>query len=681
MINLNECDKACLGCIKGYAKRHNLKSNQKFEVSCRGIPKDHIPLPILQAIDPSERETAKGMFDPVSWAASTLDWHCIDPDGEHWKRKNPEEYLSWREENPEDKILNNSRYHRPYQAEMLRCTSKRKVFRIGRQAGKTESLVISMLFNLFTKPGVPEHEGFKIILITPYQSQIDLIFNRMMELIRSNPVTQNSVKRHVKAPIYTLELHNGSIIRGFTAGTKSGGNAEAVRGQHGHMLVFDEADYLSSGDMDAAMSIITNFPSATVWMSSTPSGKRERFYETCQSKLWKEFHYPSSVNPLWNKEKEALFREQLTQIGYIHEIEADFGEQEEGVFQNSYVQHAKLDYKYGDYERRNMWTYTVGVDWNDVKNGTTINVLGFNPNVNTFFVVERHIVQRDGWTQLAACEKIAEVNRRWSPTAIYVDAGYGATQLEVLRKAGWDSLSDPTRGPTHPDSRLRDIVKSYNFGSKIKTHDLFTKQPIEKAAKPFLVEQAVRRFEAGDIKFPETDVDLEAQLLGYIIDRITPTGNPVYKAGNESAGDHALDALMLSIVAFVLEITPLGKPKFESHMAFAGKFGERTDPVIHQGDTVIRADKKHKNQQEKDRARPEGKRTQILEQQSLFPREGLPANNTNQNQNATGIWEWNGFNRDAPRPKIRSLEEAGNDARKRQGIAPRRTGRPKRKNI
>jgi replicative DNA helicase len=679
-LNLNNCDKACLGCVRGYAKKHTLKKGQEFTIRCKGIPQDFIPQSVLQSIDESERATSLALFDPVIWARDNLDWHCLDPDGSIWMRKNPVEYDEWREENPDADILGNSRYHRPYQAEMLRCTSKRKVFRIGRQAGKTESLVVSMLFNLFNKPGVPEDEGFKIIVITPYQSQIDLIFTRLMQLIGSSPILQNSVKSSVKSPTYTIKLHNGSVVRGFTAGTKSGGNAEAVRGQTGHMLVFDEADYLSRGDIDAAMSIITNYPNATVWMSSTPSGKREHFYEKCDSKTWKEFHFPSTVNPLFNEQLELSFREELSEIAYVHEVEADFGEQEQGVFQNAYVQAAKADYKYGDLQHYNTWTYTVGVDWNDTANGTTINVLGFNPTNNQFYIVDRHVVSRDGWTQLSACNKIAEVNRLWLPKAIYVDAGYGATQLEVLHKFGWDSLQDKTKGPNHPDAQLRSIVKAYNFGSKVETHDLFTKQPVQKQAKPFLVEQTIRRFEAGDLKFPETDENLEAQLLGYIIDRISPTGVPVYKAGNEKAGDHALDALMLSIIAFVLEATPLGKPKYSSYFSFSGQFGEKRETPAGEGSLVVKGSNKERHKEQREKQKPEGNRGEIIEQQSLFPQQGLPANHTH-GTSKPRLWAHPGFNRDAPAPSTRTLQEAGRDARQRLGISPRRAGRPTRKNI
>jgi replicative DNA helicase len=677
-VNLNQCDKACLGCVKRYKKKHTLRRGGTFDIPCRGIPSEYVSESVSLQLSEAERATASAMLDPVTWARENLDWHCFDPDGEVWRRKNPDEYWEWIDSNPGEDITGHSRYHRPYQADMLRCTSKRKVFRIGRQAGKTETLVISMLYHMFCKPGVAPGEGFKIVVIAPYQAQIDLIFNRLIQLIRTSPITQNSLRRNVKAPIYTLELHNGSVVRGFTAGTKSGGNAEAVRGQHGHMLVFDEADYLSPGDMDAAMSIITNFPNASVWMSSTPSGKRERFFQTCHMKRYKEYHHPSSVNPLWNKGLEEDFREALTEIGYVHEVEADFGEQEQGVFQNVYVQAAKGHYKYGDFPQKSRWTYTVGVDWNDTKNGTTVVVLGFNPSVNKFIIVDRHTISREGWTQLAACQKIAELNRIWRPIAIYLDAGFGGTQWEVLRSYGFNAAADPTRGPRHPDARLRDIIKKYDFGSKVETRDPFTKQPLQKPAKPFLVESTVRRFETGDIVFSDVDDILERQLLGYIIDRITPTGVPVYKASDEALGDHVLDALMLAVMGFTLEVSAFGKPKWDTRILFSGNFGEG-QVVIHEGDTVI-TDDGRKVSKQREGARPSMTRTESFDDTSILgTQQGLPANHTTSPGGGVSTWAWPGFLRDEPRPKPRSITRGAID--RRLSGRPRSSCRPKRKNI
>lgn len=679
-LNLNQCDKACVSCIKGYKKKHNLIAGQTFDISCDGIPKFSEHINMLGSIPEAQQETALAILDPVTWAAQTLDWHCTDPDGSVWMRRDPEEYNKWREQNPDTNVLGHSRYHRPYQADMLRCSSQFKAFRIGRQAGKTEAIVVSMLYHMFVKPGIPEDEGFKIVVIAPYQAQIDLIFSRLAQLIRSNPVTQNSLRRNVKAPVYTLELFNGSRVMGFTAGTKSGGNADSVRGQHAHMLVFDEADYLSPKDLESALSIITNHPNAGVWMSSTPSGKREKFFQVCSSKEWKEFHFTSRVNPMWDDKKETLFRGTLTDLAFQHEILAEFGEQEEGVFQNVLVQLAKERFNYGDIAHMNTWTYTIGVDWNDTKNGTCIVVLGFDPRRSVFVVVDRHTVSREGWTQTLAMNKVVELNRIWRPICVYIDSGFGGTQWEMLRKFGYDSLADPSKGPAHPDAKLREIVKKYEFGSSIEVYDLFTKQPIKKPAKSFLVESTVRRFEAGDIKFPETDDVLEAQLLGYVVDRVTATGVPVYKANDESCGDHVLDALMCAVIGVTMEVSPLGKPKYSSKISITPYFGEKTDMDIFTGDTVVNhQDPKRKEKEGREKARPTMKRTDGVEQTSLLGREGgLPARNMNDSQ--VRPWGYPGFMRDEPAPRVRTLSEAVDEAYKRQGLR-RSTRKPRRKNI
>lgn len=660
-LNLNSCDKACLGCIKGYKKKFNPEIGSPFTISCKGIPKTYLANNISETMTIEDRKTALAMLDPVTWAAETLDWHCLDPDGSIWARKNPIEYKNWIDNNPGKSIEGKSRYHRPYQATLLRCTAKRKVFRIGRQAGKSEAIIVAMLYHLFTKPGVPENEGFKIIVITPYQSQIELIFGRCLELLRNGLVTANSVKRNVKAPNYTIELFNGSQLKGFTAGTKSGNNAGAVRGQHANMLIFDEADYLSAGDIDSALSIITNFPDASVWMSSTPTGKRERFYETCQSKLWKEFHYPSSVNPMWSDELEQTFREGLSSLSYKHEVEAEFGEQEEGVFQNVYIQAAKERYEYNQMSYDQRWTYTIGVDWNDVKVGTTIAVLGYNPTNNLFTLVDRHIVSREGWTQLYACQKIADLNAVWKPVAIYVDKGFGGTQFEVLKKYGYDAALDPTKGINHPDARLRDIIKQYDFSSKIEIHDLITKEPILKAAKPFLVENMVRRFETQNFKFPEKDDQFEKELLGYVIDRITQSGSPVYKASNPTTGDHTLDAVMLAQVAFTMEKTQFGVPLYRADLAFSGRFGSGINPIEEIPHSVIVKDERKQDPKDpRQLNRPSMNRSEGLSNTQSILSQDLPANHVNQSIRS---WTWEGFNKDEPQQSKSELVQIARSRR------------------
>ncbi len=639
-FNILLSDPACTGCIKSYKKKHDLKPGDTFDISCVGIPKEYVTASMGSSVPEENLKSMVSMLDPVTWAAEVLDWHCIDPDGAIWKRKTEENTLDevtpYIDEVYGDLVTQGkSAFNRPYQAEMLRCTAKRKVFRLGRQAGKTESICVAILHAVFT------HKDFKVLVITPYQTQIEVIFNRLNKLIKSREATNNSLKRYVKAPNYTIELHNGSTIKGFTAGTKSGGNADAVRGQKANMLVFDEADYLAAADMASALAVITNYPDATVWMSSTPTGKREKFYEACYNKLWREFYYPSWINPLWNDELEAFYRSELSTIEYQHEVAANFGEQEQGVYQGKYIDEALTDFKYEHEMKRDGWEYCIGVDWNDVKTGTTIAVVGYNPVTSVFRLVDRYIVSKEGWTQMAACQKIIELNAHWRPAWIYIDKGFGGTQDEVLRKYGWDMLAK--KGKNHPDSRLSKIVKTYDFGSKVKIKDLFTRQDREKPSKPFLVENSVRRFEQRHIEISKYDNQIEAELRGYIIDHVTVTGTPVYKQGNEKIGDHNLDALNLALVAFTLEMTPFGLVKYDTGIGFTGYFGEESKPIS----SILEA--------KKTRDKPEMSRTEVIEGKTSLLGDTTQKPGVLAKETGRRLWNWPGFEHDAPRPKPRQI--------------------------
>jgi replicative DNA helicase len=661
MFDLRQCVSSCLDCIRHYACKHKLGKGDSFRINCEGIPKEYIPDQVLASLG-EDPKAAISMVDPVTWANTFLDWHCFDPDGEHWKRKYLEGTLGGLPKyDKEQAEQGRSIFHRPYQAEMLRCTSNRKIFRIGRQAGKTEALCITILFHIFT------HNQFHVEVVAPYQSQVDLVFKRLMELINGNATLANSVERSVKAPQYTLELKNGSQVIGFTAGTRSGQEAGAARGQHANMLVFDEADYLSPKDIDASLAVIINFPNATVWMSSTPTGRREKFFESCNSDQYREYHYPSYVNPNWTPELEAYFREELTEDGYKHEILAEFGEQEEGVYQSKYIEQAQAAYEYGQFKPNPKWIYMMGVDWNDIKVGTTIGVVGFNPADGCFYLVDKEIISRGERTQLSACQKIADLNRYWTPEFIYVDQGFGTTQIEVLHDYGQRCLH--SYGPNHPDARLRLIVKGYDFGSNIEVRDLFTKQPIKKPAKPFLVENSVRRFESLCFKYPESDKSYTAQLEGYIVDRVSISGRPIYKQQNEKVGDHLIDAVNLALIAFALEKTQFGRPVYTHHIAFAGQFGSAQ---------TKRPEQSYRDHAEEHKPKT-GRADQMNRENRIFASEhgDLPAANTTI-ESGVRLWSWPGWGHDAPKPRVRSAREAWEQAERRvYGTKPSRR-RPRR---
>lgn len=113
---------------------------------------------------------------------------------------------------------------RDYQVEMMRDKSLRKVYRCGRRLGKTDTMVIEGLHKAFT------HKNFRILYITPYENQVNLIFMRFRELIADSPLLKNEIVKMKNSP-YTVEFKNGSVIMGFTTGASSGQGAASVRGQ------------------------------------------------------------------------------------------------------------------------------------------------------------------------------------------------------------------------------------------------------------------------------------------------------------------------------------------------------------------------------------------------------------------------------------------------------------------
>ena len=162
----------------------------------------------LNKLSQAEQAMLRLISDPVLWVEATL-------------------------RNPEPGKGDQPIKLRPYQANILRHPSKRRVCRMGRRTGKTSSMVMHIIWYAYT------HRDSKQIIATPYQSQIDLIFDMIRQYIKSAPGLSSSIVRDIKNPS-KIELSNGAIIRGFTAGTKNGDSGASLRGQAADWIYLDE---------------------------------------------------------------------------------------------------------------------------------------------------------------------------------------------------------------------------------------------------------------------------------------------------------------------------------------------------------------------------------------------------------------------------------------------------------
>ncbi|HZK34256.1 MAG TPA: hypothetical protein VFD33_02965 [Bacillota bacterium] len=140
-------------------------------------------------------------------------------------------------------------------------------------------------------------------------------------------------------------------------------------------------DYLSDGDIHAISSIAIERPDIGIWASSTPTGRRGKFYQYClegqggvvevppgvyQGEIYTVFYYPSTVLPTWNKNVEREWRLNLSEEAWEHEVMANFGQETVGVFNKEFIDRSKKDYNY-IVDASYAATRVMGVDWDKQK--------------------------------------------------------------------------------------------------------------------------------------------------------------------------------------------------------------------------------------------------------------------------------------------------------------------------
>lgn len=478
--------------------------------------------PISGKLTPDEIEYAKILSNPVDFAEFFLGWQA------RW-----------------------------YQRLMLLHPSKRKVIRAGRRTGKSDAAVVLAIWHAFT------HANSRVIVATPMEAQVSELFERMRQLIRQSPEISNDLEIDRRHP-QTLAFHNGSQIKGFTSGTKSGAEGMSLRGQRADWIILDEVDYMSDADVSTIQAIALENPDKIgMWVSSTPSGKRGPFYYFCmdaragkevapgvhQGKYWTEFYYPTTVNPNWGPHMESEFRSMWDDNTFNREVYALFGEEDEGVFPKAHLDQAAHDYAYNLDHVMPGRIRTMGVDWDESQATPTIVVLEYDPSQEDeagekgiLKVVLRESVPRSEFTLDNAVNRIVELNGIFQPSWIYVDRGYGSYQVERLQILGKEAANDPS----NPAHGLDWKVRGTWFKESITITDPATGNPIKKEIKPWMVNLTKILFSRAKLWISSQDQYFRKQLEDFKVQSVGQYGRPIYSSKNE----HGVDALMLAVLAF-----------------------------------------------------------------------------------------------------------------------------------
>ena len=495
--------------------------------------------------------------------------------------------------------------------------SKKEVLRLGRRLGKTECMCVVILWFAYTQYNKGPNNQYDILIATPYETQIDLIFKRLHQLIDTSPLLTSLISRDVHHNICFDINGTTSSILGLTAGANnSSGGANSSRGQRADVLILDECDYIGSNQITNILNIRNEDPERIrLICASTPSGKHEEYYKWCQGASkkyavseddkknntftgyyvvekkigegngWTEIYAPSNVNKellKTNPDTQQTYlediRDELSEMRYAQEVLAEFGEEELGVYQKKFIQMAvdegtRLGYKYitkwSPEDRKTYLNKTqgqnirlLGIDWDKYANATNMVCVEydrFHQNaegriVPCFKVLFREEIARSEFTYTNAMNRVIQLNEEYKFDWIAIDRGYGETQLELFHKYG----------EQHPESGLADKVVGYQFSQKIQVTDPYTRKKDEKHMKPFMVNNSVNIFEKGKMILDPADKYVIEELEEYRVQSISAAGLPTYSSENE----HALDAMNLALLIFAQKYDNLLKKVYSSKIAF-----------------------------------------------------------------------------------------------------------------
>lgn len=536
MKSWDSLDVACQKCIFSQINKYKDhlsdddtgRLGNRFKVRCDGIPRHYIAEKTLEALgvtSPEQRLRLLATRDPVAWA----ELYAFTENGKPWKA-------------------------REAQKTMLRCTSSRVVFRCGRRVGKSDALMIKVLFNAINLPnrplveidGVLKKEPLTFLIITPRQTHSDNLYRKFEAQIQNSPVIRDSIISFKQYPYIEVYFQNGSKLFIMTAGTGGANAGLSIRSFSADYLILDEGNYLGPEELKAALAILSTNANCKLIVSSTPVGIQDFFYRWCfNAPDYKEFHFPTPVLDHWAAIKSNVYQDIQSVDDFMHEYMAEFSAPGHTVFRMDLIQKAIKNYEYREFSYSDGMRYSIGIDWNAIV-GTEIIIVGYQRENDHYTVVESINVPRSEWTQLASCEAVIDAIRKWNPFIVVADEGYGSTQIEILRATAYQT-KDPRL------QNIADILLPYNFSSKIEIFDPITKKPIKKSAKPFLVKNAVARFEEENISISNQDRLLVEQLSLYQIKSISNLGLPTYWVPEDDVGDHRLDALMLALVGFKMK--------------------------------------------------------------------------------------------------------------------------------
>ena len=162
---------------------------------------------------------------------------------------------------------------------------------------------------------------------------------------------------------HQVVLTNGSTIRSVPASEKQ------IRGKSVHLLIVDEACFVSEEVWQAARFTVIARPDSRVILASTPWGRAHRFFALAyragqrREDGYALFHWPSTASPLVDAELLRLWRASSTDREYQREVLAQWVDAQGQYFSDAELEAAVCDYALIVPHEAGGRRGVAGVDW------------------------------------------------------------------------------------------------------------------------------------------------------------------------------------------------------------------------------------------------------------------------------------------------------------------------------
>jgi phage FluMu gp28-like protein len=219
----------------------------------------------------------------------------------------------------------------PYQAELLRCNSKRVVACWARQTGKTTAIAVKVIHFAFT------NANKTTLIVSRGLRQSMIMFNVIERFILRHPFLAKSVSKSTRTMI---ELKNGSKIIALPCGP----DGATLRGYTADLVVMDEAAFMPEDVIASVIFPMLATTNGTAIMLSTPWGRNHIFYRSFKNPDYWSQHVRAEDCPLISKEFLEEQRKTIGDLRFKMEYEAEFVEEENSFFSQDLIRECVEDY-------------------------------------------------------------------------------------------------------------------------------------------------------------------------------------------------------------------------------------------------------------------------------------------------------------------------------------------------